>query len=139
MLCKTFDMELTFKDGKIAQRVALDLVKFGRVRIERCYRLRDRFEVVYKLYLDALWANDKLIEAIKKYSEDFEEDFEDVVRFLKEKNRVLKDILSLLETPKSVEEISSTLNLDKDTVSSLIGDLEEEGYVVDVGGRIRRA
>jgi Fic family protein len=132
-------MELTFKDGKIAQRVALDLVKFGRVRIERCYRLRDRFEVVYKLYLDALWANDKLIEAIKKYSEDFEEDFEDVVRFLKEKNRVLKDILSLLETPKSVEEISSTLNLDKDTVSSLIGDLEEEGYVVDVGGRIRRA
>ena len=139
MLCKTFDMELTFKDGKIAQRVALDLVKFGRVRIERCYRLRDRFEVVYKLYLDALWANDKLIEAIKKYSEDFEEDFEDVVRFLKEKNRVLKDILSLLETPKSVEEISSTLNLDKDTVSPLIGDLEEEGYVVDVGGRIRRA
>jgi len=132
-------MELTFKDGKIAQRVALDLVKFGRVRIERCYRLRDRFEVVYKLYLDALWANDKLIEAIKKYSEDFEEDFEDVVRFLKEKNRVLKDVLSLLETPKSVEEISSTLNLDKDTVSSLIGDLEEEGYVVDVGGRIRRA
>ncbi len=132
-------MELTFKDGKIAQRVALDLVKFGRVRIERCYRLRDRFEVVYKLYLDALWANDKLIEAIKKYSEDFEEDFEDVVRFLKEKNRVLKDILSLLETPKSVEEIRSTLNLDKDTVSSLIGDLEEEGYVVDVGGRIRRA
>jgi Fic family protein len=132
-------MELTFKDGKIAQRVALDLVKFGRVRIERCYRLRDRFEVVYKLYLDALWANDKLIEAIKKYSEDFEEDFEDVVRFLKEKNRVLKDVLSLLETPKSVEEISSTLNLDKDTVSSLIGDLEEEGYIVDVGGRIRRA
>ena len=132
-------MELTFKDGKIAQRVALDLVKFGRVRIERCYRLRDRFEVVYKLYLDALWADDKLIEAIKKYSEDFEEDFEDVVRFLKEKNRVLKDILSLLETPKSVEEIRSTLNLDKDTVSSLIGDLEEEGYVVDVGGRIRRA
>ncbi len=131
-------MELTFREGKIAQRVALDLIKFGRVRIERCYRLRDRFEVVYKLYLDVLWANDELIETIKKYSEDFEEDFEEVVKFLKEKNRVLKEILSLLETPKSVEEISSNLNLDRDTVSSLLDDLEEEGYVVDIGGRFQR-
>ena len=131
-------MELTFREGKIAQRVALDLIKFGRVRIERCYRLRDRFEVVYKLYLDVLWANDELIGTIKKYSEDFEEDFEEVVKFLKEKNRVLKEILSLLETPKSVEEISSNLNLDRDTVSSLLDDLEEEGYVVDIGGRFQR-
>ncbi|WP_456328427.1 hypothetical protein [Archaeoglobus sp.] len=131
-------MELTFREGKIAQRVALDLIKFGRVRIERCYRLKDRFEVVYKLYLDVLWANDELIGTIKKYSEDFEEDFEEVVKFLKEKNRVLKEILSLLETPKSVEEISSNLNLDRDTVSSLLDDLEEEGYVVDIGGRFQR-
>ncbi len=131
-------MELTFREGKIAQRVALDLIKFGRVRIERCYRLRDRFEVVYKLYLDVLWANDELIETIKKYSEDFEEDFEEVVKFLKEKNRVLKEILSSLETPKSVEEISSNLNLDRGTVSSLLDDLEEEGYVVDIGGRFQR-
>ncbi|WP_457548611.1 ArsR family transcriptional regulator [Archaeoglobus sp.] len=131
-------MELTFRDRKIAQSVALNLIKFGRVRIERCYRLKDRFEVVYKLYLDNLWADDDLIEAINKHSEDFEEDFEEVVRFLKEKNRVLKDILSLLETPKSVEEICSALNLDKDTISSLLDDLEEEGYVVNIGERFHR-
>ncbi|ADB57254.1 winged helix-turn-helix domain-containing protein [Archaeoglobus profundus] len=131
-------MELTFRDCKIAQKAALDLVKFGRVRIERCYRLRDRFEVVYKLYLDVLWADDELIEAIKKYSENFEEDFDDVVRFLKEKNEVLRKILSLLETPKSVEELSSNLDLSRDTVSSLLNDLEEAGCVVNVGERFQR-
>ena len=87
-------MELTFKDFKKAQRIALDLVSFGRVRIERCYRLvSNKIEVVYKVYLDNLWADENLLKTLERYSNDFEEDLDDLRKFLQVKDRILRVIL----------------------------------------------
>ena len=67
-------MELTFRDLDKAQKAALDLVNFGKVRMERCYIMNEVIDVVYKLYVEVLWANQDLLKVIESYSNDFEED-----------------------------------------------------------------
>ncbi len=125
-------MELTFKDYKLAYRMALKLVNFGRVRIERCYRFRNGLEVVYKLYLDCLCVGEEIFKVLQEFSNLYEEDFEDVKRVLIEKDRVLRKIMeSLSEGEKTLEELKSELNLEERTLRALIDELEENGYVVE--------
>jgi len=121
---------MTFKDFKKARRIALDLVSFGRVRIERCYRLvSNEIEVVYKVYLDNLWADEDLLKTLEKYSNDFEEDLNDLRKFLQVKDRILRVILDVLSSPKSfddvvkevcsrIEDISVSRNVVRSVLSS---------------------
>ncbi len=125
-------MELTFKDYRTAYRMALKLVNFGRVRIERCYRFRDGLEVVYKLYLDCLCVGEEILNVLQEFSNLYEEDFEDVKRVLIEKDRILRMIMdSLSEGEKTLDELKFELNLDERTLRALIDELEENGYVVE--------
>jgi predicted nucleic-acid-binding protein len=142
-------MELTFKDLSKAQKAALDLVNFGRVRIERCYSMKSdvetaRIDVVYKLYTDTLWANDDLLKTLEKYSDDFEEDMAEIRRMLVAKDIVLNEILKVLENgaktkEEIVNEVQSRLKeneslkvfASREAIASFIEDLEEKGFVIE--------
>ncbi len=130
-------MELTFRDYEIAYKLALKLVEFGRVRIERCYRFREKLEVIYKLYLDCLCIEDEIFEIIQNYSNKYEESFEDVRRILIEKDKILREILdSLSIKDRTFDELREDLNgrgvdVDDLTLRALINELEENGYVVE--------
>jgi hypothetical protein len=150
-------MELTFREFDKAQKAALDLVNFGKVRIERCYRMnadgmaesgeKASIDVVYKLYMEVLWTNEDLLKILDQYSKDFEEDMADVRNMLAAKETVLNEILKVLESGgKREDEIISVVqsrleNLkvfaSREAIKSLIDDLEEEGFVIkDDLGRI---
>ncbi len=132
-------MELTFKEYKEAYKTALKLVNLGRVRIERCYRLKQGLEVVYKLYFDCTFASDEVLEVLREHSDSYEEEFEDIKRVLIEKNRVLKEILNLLsERPMKLDDLRVNLenrgvSIDGSTLKVLIDELEENGYVTECG------
>jgi len=138
----TDGMELTFKDLDKAQKAALDLVNFGKVRIERCYIMNKAIDVVYKLYVEVLWANEDLLKVIESYSNDFEEDLAYVRNVLTAKEAVAKEILRLLEGGGRYEEevvkaVRPRFDVSREAVKALIDDLEEEGFVMrDELGRV---
>lgn len=164
-------MELTFRELDKAQKAALDLVNFGKVRIERCYRMipnkatnsstsgattSTTIDVVYKLYMEILWADEELLKTLEEYSDDFEEDMADVRNMLAAREIVLKEILRSLENGEKgelelIEAVQSRLETcefkvdgaslkvfaSREAIKSLIDDLEEEGFVIkDELGRI---
>jgi len=164
-------MDLTFRELDKAQKAALDLVNFGKVRIERCYRTTPNkatnsstsgattsttIDVVYKLYMEILWADEELLKTLEEYSNDFEEDMADVRNMLAAREIVLKEILRSLENGEKgelelIETVQSRLETcefegdgtslkvfaSREAIKSLIEDLEEEGFVIkDELGRI---
>ncbi|GEM_PF-1469630 len=161
-------MELTFRKLDRAQKAALDLVNFGKVRIERCYKMATSrtdgsskdtsasIDVVYKLYIEVLWADEDLLKVLEEYSDDIEEDVADVRNMLVAREIVLKEILKSLENGEKgelelIEAVQSRLEANKfevdgtsftvfasrEAIKSLIDDLEEEGFVIkDEVGRI---
>lgn len=130
-------MELTFKNYREAYRLALKLVNFGRVRIERCYRFRQGLEVIYKLYFDFLFAGDEVFDTLREYSDSYEENFDEIRRVLMEKDKVLREILNLLsESAMKFDDLKARLedrgiSTDDSTLRALIDELEENGYVVE--------